>query len=349
MEIGLGLDHTLNLSFAEQAELAQEAARLGYSSIWTPEGSAQDGFVLCAYRWAASRAVIPEGLGTGISVSPVPIRTPYALAMSAGTVSDLTGGRFILGIGTGGVYGAEYRRSFGLPRISALALMRDYLTVTRALLAGETVNYEGAVVTARGQKLGFRPPHTPVYLAALGPEMLRLAGELADGACLNWCTAEQVAWSRERIAEGAARAGRDPATVKVAEYIRVCVDEDEEVARRAFAQATLGYALGRHGATARERTMGYRGHFDRMGFAEKLAEIDRMRDKGAPPAELIDALPPELLRRVGYYGPAAGAAEAFRHLAQGLDIAIVRVVAARPGIESVLAAMRACRPQLVGV
>jgi alkanesulfonate monooxygenase SsuD/methylene tetrahydromethanopterin reductase-like flavin-dependent oxidoreductase (luciferase family) len=349
MEIGVGLDQTLNLTFEEEAQLSQEAARLGYSSIWTPEGAAHDGFVTCAHRWAASRAVVPEGLGTGISVSPVALRTPSALAMSAGTVSELTGGRFILGIGTGGAYGAEYQRSYGLPKLSALALMRDYLTVIRTLVAGQTANYEGKVVTARGLKLGFTPPPTPIYLGALGPKMLHLAGELADGACLNWCSAEQVAWSRQQINEGAEQAGRDPQSVKMAEYIRVCVDEDEDVARRAFAQATIGYAVGRHGASARERSMGYRGHFERMGFTKTLEDIDRMREKGAPVGEQLDAFPPDLLRKVGYYGRPEGAAAAFKELAQGLDIAIVRVVAARPGIDSVLAVMRACAPQLIRV
>src|SRR5690606_21817769 len=113
-----------------------------------------------------------------------------------------------------------------LPRLSVLALMRDYLTTVRGLVAGQEVDYQGEVITLRGMTLGITPPpQTPVYLGALGPEMLRLAGELADGVCLNWCTPEQIAWSRERIAEGARRVGRDPASVKVVEYIRVCVDD----------------------------------------------------------------------------------------------------------------------------
>jgi len=71
----------------------------------------------------------------------------------------------------------------------------------RSLVAGEEVTYQGEVVTLRGVKLAISPPpHTPVYLGALGPEMLRLGGELADGICLNWCTPEQIAWSRARIA-----------------------------------------------------------------------------------------------------------------------------------------------------
>ena len=104
MDIGIGLDATLNLSFADQAVLSQEAARLGYTSIWTPESTGQDAFQLCSQRWAASCQVLVEGLTTGIGVSPVLYRTPIAFAMSGGTVSQLTGGRFIMGIGAGGAY-----------------------------------------------------------------------------------------------------------------------------------------------------------------------------------------------------------------------------------------------------
>lgn len=345
MEIGVGLDASLGLSFSGQIEASQEAARLGYTSIWTPEGTGQDSFQLCAQRWAASREVVPEGLTTGIAVSPVMYRTPVAFAMSGGTLSQLTGGRFLMGIGSGGAYRPRSRQSLGLPRLSALSMMRDYLTTVRSLVAGEEANYQGEVVTLRGIKLDISPaPRTPVYLGALGPEMLRLAGELADGVCLNWCTPEQIAWSRERIAEGAARVNRDPSEVKMVEYIRVCVDDDPDTARRAYARATMGYALGQQVPTERERRLGYRGHFERMGYVEELAALDRMRKEGASRDDVADAFPTDLLRSVGYYGPAEGAAEAFAGLSQGLDVAIVRVVAARPDTDSVLAVMRACQP-----
>ncbi len=140
MEIGVGLDASLGLSFSGQIEASQEAARLGYTSIWTPEGTGQDSFQLCAQRWAASREVVPEGLTTGIAVSPVMYRTPVAFAMSGGTLSQLTGGRFLMGIGSGGAYRARSRQSLGLGRLSALAMMRDYLTTVRGLVAGEEAN-----------------------------------------------------------------------------------------------------------------------------------------------------------------------------------------------------------------
>lgn len=348
MEIGVGLDATLNLSLAEQAELSREAARLGYTSIWTPEGTGHDSFQLCALRWSASREVVPEGLTTGIAVSPVMYRTPVAFAMSGGTLSDLTGGRFIMGIGAGGAYRPRARRALGLPRLSALALMCDYLATTRGLVAGEQVDYAGEVVTLKGAKLGITPPpKTPVYLGALGPQMLRLAGEMADGACLNWCSPAQRAWSRARIAEGAAQARRDPSAVKVVEYIRVCVDDDVDLARRRLALATMSYALGASVPTARERQLGYRAHFERMGFTQGLAALDEMRQRGAAPAEVANAFPPQILQTVAYYGTADGAANAFKRLAVGLDTAIVRIVAARPGTASIRAVLEACQPAAV--
>jgi alkanesulfonate monooxygenase SsuD/methylene tetrahydromethanopterin reductase-like flavin-dependent oxidoreductase (luciferase family) len=348
MEIGLGLDASLGLSFEDQVRLAREAAELGYTSLWTPEGSGLDAFQLCLLRWQGSREVEPAGLTTGIGVAPIAYRTPVAFASSAGTLGALTGGRFILGIGSGGIYRPATRRALGFRTASALAATRDYLVTVRALLAGETLDYEGEAVTLHDARLQIEPPpHVPVYLAALGPEMLRLGGEQADGIVLNWCSAEQRAWSRERVAEGAARTGRDPNEVHMAEYIRVCVDDDAELARQQFARSTLGYMLGQQVPTERERAFGYRAHFERMGFTEELANLDRMRLEGAEQDDLIEAFPDELLRRVGYFGTPEGAAAGLAEVGAGLDTAIVRVVAARPGLDSVRAVMEACRPGLV--
>jgi alkanesulfonate monooxygenase SsuD/methylene tetrahydromethanopterin reductase-like flavin-dependent oxidoreductase (luciferase family) len=341
MQIGVGLDASLGLSFEQQRELAQEAARLGYTSAWTPAGLAHDPFQLCAQWSMASREVVTGGLTTGISVLPVAMWTAPILAALAGTVGDLSGGRFILGIGAGSSFYEANRNSLGLPAYPPIALMRDYLITIRALLAGEQVDYDGVAVKLHGVKLGFRPPHVPVYLGALGPQMLRLAGAHADGAALNWCSPEQVAWSRKEIAAGASKAGRNPADVQVVEYIRICVDDDEDRARRALARAVMGYALARPGTL---KDLGYRAHFARMGFDEALNELEAKQARGASAADIAEQFPRELLHAVGYYGPAAGAAAAFRRLAGGLDLAIVRVVAARPGVESVLAVMRACKP-----
>lgn len=345
MEIGIGIDPTARLTWDERREAAREAARRGYTSAWTPAGLGSDAFQVCAQWSVASAEVVPGGLTTGISVVPVPIWTAPALATAAAGVADLSGGRFILGVGSGSIHDPAYRRTFGLPEIGPVALMREFLTALRGLLAGQAVTLEGRAVTLRNVRLGPPPtpdgrPLAPVYLAALGPQMLRLAGELSDGAALNWCSAAQVARSREVVEEAARKAGRDPGAVKIAEYIRICVDDDVAVARRAYAKAVLGYALTR----GDDKGRGYRAHFARMGFDAALTDLEARRDRGASADDLADAAPDDLLFAVGYYGRADGAAAAFRRLAVGLDTAIVRVVPARPGLAAVRAVLEACAP-----
>ncbi|MDQ3097527.1 MAG: LLM class flavin-dependent oxidoreductase [Chloroflexota bacterium] len=184
-----------------------------------------------------------------------------------------------------------------------------------------------------------RAPGVPIYIGALGPRMLELAGEVADGAALNWCSAERVHWSRERIAAGARRAGRDPGAVGVIEYIRVCVDEDVDAARAALATAMLGYALA---GPRRPKDRGYRLHFTAMGFDPVLTELEARRERGEGLEVLARSVPPELLRSVGASGGSAEAASAFESLAAGLDLPIARVVTAGDAITGARAVIDAC-------
>jgi alkanesulfonate monooxygenase SsuD/methylene tetrahydromethanopterin reductase-like flavin-dependent oxidoreductase (luciferase family) len=342
VEIGVGLDRGLGLSWDQHRELARQAARLGYESVWTNAGIDRDSMHICAQWSVASADVVSGGLGTGISVIPIGYWTAPALASCAATVGEISGGKFVLGIGSGAIHNPAFRKSLGLPdTLGPIGAMREYLTTVRALLAGESVEHEGKAINLHGISIGFKPPRVPVALGALGPQMLRLAGAASDGAALNWCDAERVASYRAIVADGARDAGRDPGEVAIIEYIRVCVDDDEDAARRAYVRALMGYAMARPGV---DKSLGYRGHFARMGFDEQLSELEERRDRGAPEAELVDAFPVDLARQVGYFGPAAGAAAAFRRLAEGLDTAIVRVVAARPGLASIAAVMEACQP-----
>jgi alkanesulfonate monooxygenase SsuD/methylene tetrahydromethanopterin reductase-like flavin-dependent oxidoreductase (luciferase family) len=223
--------------------------------------------------------------------------------------------------------------------------MRGYVTAVRRLLAGETVTADGPGVRLRSASLGAPGlPAAPVYLAALGPQMLRLAGDVAEGALLNWATPERIAVSRTLIAEGAARAGRDPGEIPVTMYVRVCIDDDVAAARRAFGQQVLGYALAQPGVPL---NAGYRGLFGQMGFDGALRELEARRDRGAALAELVDAAPDEMLRAVGYFGPAAAAPAAFARLSAGLDETIVRIITARPGPRPVVEAMAALTPSAI--
>jgi alkanesulfonate monooxygenase SsuD/methylene tetrahydromethanopterin reductase-like flavin-dependent oxidoreductase (luciferase family) len=174
--------------------------------------------------------------------------------------------------------------------------------------------------------------------------MLRLAGETADGVLLNWATPERIAVSRESVDAGAARAGRDPGTVPMTMYIRVCIDDDVAAARLAFGTQVLGYAMAGRGMA---KKAGYRALFAEMGYDAELTELEERRDQGAAMPELVAAVPDELLHAVGYYGPAAAAPATFARLSEGLDEVIVRVVAARPGLAPVSEAMAALTPALI--
>jgi alkanesulfonate monooxygenase SsuD/methylene tetrahydromethanopterin reductase-like flavin-dependent oxidoreductase (luciferase family) len=321
MRTALGLSQ--NEPLTRQDVYAREAERLGYEAIWTNEGGVRDAFVVCA-RWAT----VAPGLGAGIAVVPVLLRTPMAIAMAAATLAEITGGRFTLGLGPASV--EEYRRQYGTPSHPPLALMRDYVAAVRALLSGAPVEHEGPTLLVREAQLGVAPPppRVPIFLGVAGPRMLRLAGEIADGVILNWCTAEEHARQRELVHEGARAAGRSPEEVTIGAYVRVCVDEDREVARRGLAGAALPYVTGAPGYGP-----AYRAHFERMGFGDVVAR-----------ATGPDDLPPELLGRIGYFGSAEGAGAALAALSRDLDLTIVRVVPARPGPESVLAGIRAGAP-----
>lgn len=232
-------------------------------------------------------------LGTGISVVPIARNPAPVLGLAARTAHALTTGAFTLGIGAGSIT----ERPIGV--------VRTYLEELRKLA-----------------------PDTRLIVGALGPQMLRLAARHADGAALNWCTPEQVAWSRMQAGT--------PTTM--VDYIRVCVDDDIAAARRAVAEQILSYAL----LVRPSGASGYRSHFERMGFTEELAHLTKRRADGASDAELARELPERLLTTFGYAGRGEGARDWFLTMAQGLDVAIVRILTPRPGdLRPVIAAMEA--------
>jgi alkanesulfonate monooxygenase SsuD/methylene tetrahydromethanopterin reductase-like flavin-dependent oxidoreductase (luciferase family) len=341
MKAGVGIDPRLGLSRQQQAELVKEAARLGFDSLWTPAGiTGRSIFHICREWWQATTEVVADGLSVGTSVIPFPGWSVPTLAAESATLNDICGGKFNLGIGLGAYPSPALIRQLGLPTVPPLTYTKEYLHALRGLFAGESLDFDGRAVSLHGVQLGIKAPPVPVYLAAMGAQMLRLSGECADGVTPNWCSAEQIAWMRPYVAEGARKAGRDP--VPFALYIRVCIDEDVDAARRTFAANMLGYAMARPG---QPKDVGYRAHFGRMGFEEVLVDLEGRRDAGASMAELVDRVPPELLLRVGYFGRPDGAAEAMRKLSADLEEAMVRLITVHPGdLNACLTAIRACSP-----
>jgi 5,10-methylenetetrahydromethanopterin reductase len=334
MIVGVGVDGRYGFSAAEHREIARSAAASGFGSLWTNAVGVPDAFHVCAL-WAQAAAAAGGGpLRTGISVIGAPNWKPQSLAGQAATVGLLSGGQFTLGIGTGGA-------GVG-PR--PIATMADYLAVLRPLLDGQEVDYRGATMDVERFRLTGAFPPVPVYLAALGPQMLRLAGRAADGAAMSFATPEEISRAAAIVAAGAAAAGRDRGDVALSMYIRVCIDDDAELARQAFATTVLSYAMARPGA---DKRFAYRGLFTRMGYDAVLGDLEARRDGGASAAELARRAPEEMLHAVGYFGTAAGAAARFAALSAGLDETIVRYVAARPGIEPLLATMETLSPRAV--
>src|SRR5438105_2553831 len=126
MKAGVGIDPRLGLSLDQQRALVQETAHLGFDSLWTPAGvTARSIFQTCREWWAATSEVVSGGLTVGTSVIPFPGWTVPPLAVESATLSEITGGRFNLGIGLGAYPSEAMVHQLGLPRVSPLGLSRD--------------------------------------------------------------------------------------------------------------------------------------------------------------------------------------------------------------------------------
>src|ERR1700716_3733645 len=122
MKAGVGIDPRLGLSRAQQRALVQESARLGFDSLWTPAGlTIRSIFQTCREWWEATTEVVADGLSVGTSVIPFPGWTVPPLAAESATLSEITDGKFNLGIGLGAYPSAQMVHQLGLPQVSPLA------------------------------------------------------------------------------------------------------------------------------------------------------------------------------------------------------------------------------------
>jgi alkanesulfonate monooxygenase SsuD/methylene tetrahydromethanopterin reductase-like flavin-dependent oxidoreductase (luciferase family) len=252
-------------------------------------------------------------LGTGIV--PMTSRETLLTAMGAATVHERSGGRLVLGLGTGPV----------VP--GALDRLRGEVRALRALFAGEPVEREGERI-----HLSLDPgSRVPIWISALGPRAMRLAGEVADGVILNWCPPERVAFARERIREGAEAAGREPSEVTVAVYVRGCVEQDE-----AAALAALRVAAGQYASFP-----AYARQFGAVGLAEEAALALDAHRAGAP-----SSVPERLVREICLLGGRADALsrlDAYREA--GADLSVVYPVSAGEPAPSILGTLLALAPE----
>ena len=197
-----------------------------------------------------------ERIELGTAVVPIQIQHPMLMAQRALTLNLISGGRFILGIGLSHQIVSE--GMWGVPWEKPVRRLREYLNGLLPLLAGEPADASGATVTARG---ALRIPNAPapeVYVAALGPQMLRLAGQRSAGT-VTWMTGPKTLAGHigPTLREAAAEAGRPDGAVSVAAALPVSVTDDTDAAR---AQAASQFAI--YG-----QLPSYRAMFDREGLA----------------------------------------------------------------------------------
>jgi probable F420-dependent oxidoreductase len=264
---GVALRDT-GLPLGDLTALARAADDAGYSSIWSPEVGSRDAIALSAlYGQATRRATI----GTGIV--PLYSRNVASLSLSVATAAEACEGRFVLGLGAGHSFAAQawYGAKWHRPRTR----LRETVDVLRRVLGGERVSHNGELKIA-GFHLGSNPPAVPIYLAALSPASLRLAGEVADGVILNWLPPEGIEKAALLAREAAADAGR---RVHVISYVRTIVVEDpsdEHIARGALREQTYSYLSLPNYANS-VRTVGLGREIDAMTSGKEPA-VDTLVD-----------------------------------------------------------------------
>jgi len=196
-----------------------------------------------------------DGIELGSAVIPIQVQHPMQLAQRALTLSLVSGGRFKLGIGmshrlvTEGMWGVSWDR--------ALGQMREYLDALQPLLAGQPADATGEFWTARGA-LQISAPEPELYIAALGPQMLRLTGRRTAGT-LTWMTGPKTLAGHvvPTLRAAAAEAGRPESSVRVAAALPISVTDDVEGARKQAAQEFAVYGT----------LPSYRAMLDREGYA----------------------------------------------------------------------------------
>jgi probable F420-dependent oxidoreductase len=279
----------LCMPIAEFPAIAREAESRGYRTAWVGEASGAEAVVLSTLVAAHTTT-----LGIANGVIPVQTRTPVVYGQAAATLAHLAPGRFGLGLGLSSeiIVGQWH----GLPFTPSVQQMREAVQIIRMTAAGERVNFEGRFYRLKNFRLAIPAPSPPprIYLAALGPRMCELAGEIADGVLLNWIPPSAMAASLRHVEAGARRAGRSLSDVDVAVYVRTAVTDERGPVREALARDITGYAIV--GAYAR--------FFADCGFAREVEAVNAAW-KAGDRAGAVKGISERVLDGLGAVGPAA--------------------------------------------
>jgi F420-dependent oxidoreductase-like protein len=326
MKLGVSLGYWgLGVTPADQLELARTAEQLGYDSVWTAEAYGSDAATVLAWLAAGTSRI---KLGAGIL--QIPARSAAMTAMTAATLDNLSGGRFLLGLGTSGPQVSEGFHGVRFGR--QLQRTREYVAVVRMALAHQKIEFHGETLDlplpdgpGKALKLTIRPVQQPIpiYLAALGPKNVALAAEIADGWLPIFFSPEHTAEVRAPLIDGAQRAGRSLEGFKICPTVNVLISDDLESARHAMRPA-LGLYVG--GMGSKEQNF-YNRLVASYGF-EREAELVQELYLAGRKSEALMALPDELIDAVSIAGPPPRAKEKIRAFRDaGVDTLIVSPMA----------------------
>jgi F420-dependent oxidoreductase-like protein len=262
--VGVGAFISVGKSLDRAVERVRRAEGLGYDAAYVTHIAGRDSItVLAAYAAATERI----RLGTG--VMPVYSRTPVASAQSIATVDEMSGGRAVLGLGAS--HKVTVEGWYGQPLEKPVRDMREYVAIVRAILRGEDPP-AGERFQSGFHFMGYSPrPDLPIYVGALSPRMLRLAGEIADGVVLWLCNPDYV---RDvvvpEVAKGRERAGRGIDGFDVVAAVPSGVTDEPETARARLRGDLIPYFS----------LPFYRAMLERSGFEEDIAGFDAGMAKG---------------------------------------------------------------------
>lgn len=252
------------LAVNQVASLAAEAESLGFAGFWY----ADERFYRDTYAVLALCARATSTIRLGPAVTDPYTRHPAITAASVATLDEASAGRAVLGIGAG-IGGFK---NLGIQRRRPATTVREGIAIIRSLLSGATVTYEGQSVVLRDAKLAIPAREVPIYLAADGPMMLRLAGAVADGVIIyHAATRETLAPKLARVDDGVHQRGRT-ARPRVVARLDVCVSTDATAAVRRAKHRVARYLWARYpdklgylDAHGLRLPKSLRRHFDSVG------------------------------------------------------------------------------------
>ncbi len=284
--------------------------QLGYTDVWSAETDGSDGFtpLALASAWSPS-------LQLGVAIIPAYTRGPALLAQSVAALAEAAPGRFTVGLGTSS--DVIVSRWNGIEFSEPFKRVRDTIRFLRSAMAGDKVDNQYETFTVRGFRLARPVDHPPpIFLAALRPGMLRLAGREADGVILNWLSAGDVATVKPEVG----------ADIPVAARIFVCPSEDTETARAVGRRMIAAYLnVGVYAAF--HRWLGRGPELEPMWTAWQAG--DRKGALAAIPDEVVDSL---LVH--GSFDECR--AHVARYVAHGVDIPVMAVIPLGQSLDAVI-------------